>query len=484
MRSFIEPNRKQKLLLTEVDLDSVAPLGSALRYIDELVELLDTGAIEASYDLDSEQGRNPIHPKTFLKVGLYALRNCRFSLRKMQEDIENHLGYKWLTGDRAIDHSTIGKFFNRYLEEIVDLFGQVVTICKTQGLIDFDVLAIDSLKLRANASVKRSKSLEGLEKEEEKIKCRLRELIKAATGQEEMRAEEQRVLAVRLERLKEAKAELKRRIEEKKEGKTEKGQQKLEKKEKINLTDFDAHIMQQANSERNTAYSITTTTDTKADVITHFQVNAQDNDGAALIEAIEGSRRRTGEGHEVVDADSAFASMQNYQRLEEEGQEALIPDRHFEAQQRGQLSRGEYHRSKFVYEQQSDRYICPRGQQLEKRSETITKGRRQFRYYNLRACKVCEEREKCTGGKYRAISRDEKEEVQERMRAKLQKEENRRKYKKRSHAAEGPYGHTKRNLKFTHVMRRGIDKVRMEMALLFMLHNIMKAAPVLSGAGP
>ena len=101
MRSFSVPNRKQKLLLTEIDLESIAPVGSALRYIDELVEMLDTSAIEVTYDLESEQGRNPIHPKTFIKVGLYALHNCRFSLRKMQEDIENHLGYKWLTSGRG-----------------------------------------------------------------------------------------------------------------------------------------------------------------------------------------------------------------------------------------------------------------------------------------------------------------------------------------------------------------------------------------------
>ena len=110
MRFFIRPDRKQKVLLTEVDLDSVAPIGSPLRYIDELVEMLDTSGIEKDYDLESEQGRNPIHPKTFIKLGLYALHNCRFSLRKMEYDSENHLGYKWLTGDHGIDHSTIGKF--------------------------------------------------------------------------------------------------------------------------------------------------------------------------------------------------------------------------------------------------------------------------------------------------------------------------------------------------------------------------------------
>ena len=70
------------------------------------------------------------------------------------------------------------------------------------------------------------------------------------------------------------------------------------------------------------------------------------------------------------------------------------------------------------------------------------------------------------------------------MRAKLELEENRRRYNKRGHAAESPYGHAKRNLKFTFVMRRGIEKVRMEMAMLFTLHNIMKVAPAILGADP
>jgi len=151
VRSFIIPDRKQKLLLTEVDLDTVAPLGSVLRYIDELVEMLDTSEIEKTYDLDSEKGREPIHPKTHIKVGLYALHNCRFSLRKMEYDIEHHLGYKWLTGDKAIDHSTLGKFYARYLDEIVELFSQVVMLSAEQDLLDFDILAIDESQAKQNA---------------------------------------------------------------------------------------------------------------------------------------------------------------------------------------------------------------------------------------------------------------------------------------------------------------------------------------------
>lgn len=480
MRSFIVPNRKQKLLLTEVDLESIAPIGSALRYIDELVESLDTSEIEKSYDLESEQGRNPIHPKTFIKIGLYALHNCRFSLRKMEHDVENHLGYKWLTGDRGIDHSTIGKFLARYIDEIVELFTQVVMICAERDLIDFDILAIDSVKLRANASYKQSKTIEGIRKEERRIRGRLRELIEAATGDDSMQEEEQKALARRLERLKEAKSVLKSRIKAKAAGKDCKKREDALEVERINITDFDAHIMQQPNREQNPAYSVTTATDTANDIITHFQVNPQDDDGAALFGAIEGSEANTGSRHKVVDADSGFASKDNYERLEQEGQEALIPDRRLEAEQRKEVIRGEYDRSRFIYDEGKDSYVCPKGNSLGKISEVTIEGRWYHRYGNVLACRACGYRERCTSGKFRSIYRDfQNEEVQARMRERLDWEENRAKYRRRAHAAESPYGHVKRNLKFTHVMRRGIKKVRMEMALLFMLHNIMKVAPVM-----
>ncbi len=62
---------------TEVDLSTVAPEGSAVHIIDELVDSLDTRAIEESYEVNSENGRPPFHPKTLLKVALLALHSSQ-----------------------------------------------------------------------------------------------------------------------------------------------------------------------------------------------------------------------------------------------------------------------------------------------------------------------------------------------------------------------------------------------------------------------
>jgi transposase len=458
--------------MTEVDLDSLAPAGSSLRTIDELVECLDTQKIEETYDFDSPQGQYPIHPKTIIKVALYALYNCRFSLRKMQDDTTNHLGYKWLTGDRSIDHSTIGYFLARFHEEIVELFSQVVAICKEKGLIEFDLLAIDSVKMRGNASYKQSKNVEGIEKEEEKIKRRLGELLRGVEKGRE--AEERKALEYRQARLVEAKEVLEKRIVEQAAGKSQREAEQIAKQEKINITDHDVHIMEQANGERNPAYSVTTTTDVGGDIVTHFQVNEQDNDSGALLGAVEGSRESSGERHAEVEADSGFASKENYEKLEQDKQEALIPDRRLEAEQRNETAKGEYDRSKFIYDERTDSYICPWGMVLDRFGEVLINGRKHFRYASAEACGGCEFRGRCTKGSHRTIFRDQNEEVQERMRERLGKEENRARYNLRGHAAESPFGNAKRNLKFTFVMRRGKEKVMMEMALLFMLHNMMK----------
>jgi transposase len=177
MRRFKKPARDQMLLFAHVNLNTIAPIGSAVRIVDEMVEVLDTSEIENEYDLESIVGRNPIHPKTIIKVALYALHNCRFSLRKMEIDTKDNLAYRWLTGNEAIDHSTIGKFLVQFRYYIEDIFTQTVIISTAKELLDFEVLAIDTVKIRANASHKQDKNLNGIEKEEKKVRSRIKDLL-------------------------------------------------------------------------------------------------------------------------------------------------------------------------------------------------------------------------------------------------------------------------------------------------------------------
>ena len=124
MSAFIIPNRDQMLLLTQVDLSTVASEGSAVSLINDLIDSLDTGVIEEAYQVESDTGRPAFHPKTLLKVALLALHSCRFSLRKIEQDTANNLAYKWLTGDMSVDHSTMGLFLARFSPQIAEGCGR------------------------------------------------------------------------------------------------------------------------------------------------------------------------------------------------------------------------------------------------------------------------------------------------------------------------------------------------------------------------
>lgn len=473
MRKFREPDREQPLLMTYVNLESVAPIGSTVRTINDLVDVLDTSALEKEYNIEAERGNNPMHPKTLIKVCLYAIHSCRFSLRKMEHDTRYNLLYRWLTGDRALDHSTIGKFLVRFKKELVDIFSQTVELAAEKELLNFEVLSIDSVKIRANASHKKDKTMAGLEKEKGKIRNKIEEILEKA-GNGETTQEEIETLHRVEARVEEAKKELRNRIEKKTIGKSDKEKEAIEKKEKINLTDFDSHKMQQANGEINPSYSMTTAVDSGCDIITHFQINEEDNDAKALIPAVMGSEEKCGRNHDVVDADPGFATLDNYEKLEELSQYALIPDKRYDVDERGEQKKGRFDKSHFTYNAIKNCYDCPNGKKLSLQTEFTSKGRNYYRYENSKECLLCPDRESCTKSKFRTITRDKKEGYLETMRRRLADIINKEIYKIRAHCSESPNGNIKHNMKYRIYMRRGHEKVTMEGSLICILHNLLK----------
>lgn len=478
MRTFRKGTKEQLVMLETVDLRSAAPMGSTVDIIDKVVDSLDTRKFEEAYNFKSSQGAFPFHPKTLLKVCLLALHSNRFSTRKIEYDTAYNLGYKYLTGNQSIDHSTIGKFINKFKREIVELFGQIVMVCVEKKLVDFKVLAIDTVKIRACASYKNQKNLKQLEKARRRVERKIAGLLENADRNPEKTEQEIDTLRHKETAITEAAEELRERLREAIGDGSPETAAKLEETATINITDHDAQIMKQANGERNPSYAVTTATDSGSDIITGFEVSSYNNDNAALIPAIEGSRENTGNYHEHTAADCGFNSFDNLQYLDEHRIDGLIPDRQMESLSRGTSAKGEYHRIKFSYHPDEDAYHCPQGAILSCRGSITINGRPGKRYANYQACAACPHRADCTKASHREIIRDDREPLQEAMRQKLADAGNKELYNLRAHTAEAPYGCVKRNWKFLNFLRRGIGKTGAEAALLFSLHNILKLGAV------
>ena len=106
------------------------------------------------------------------------------------------------------------------------------------------------------------------------------------------------------------------------------------------------------------------------------------------------------------------------------------------------------HEANFKYDKEKNNYICPEGKILDWQGTVEMDGRTKEKYSGEKVCSDCENKEQCTKADVRIIMRDSNEEVKDRMREKLSKEENKELYDQRAHPCESPYGIVKYNWKY------------------------------------
>jgi transposase len=146
----------------------------------------------------------------------------------------------------------------------------------------------------------------------------------------------------------------------------------------------------------------------------------------------------------------------------------------------------------FTYDAENDTYGCPMGQTLkyvhssQDRKKSGVMIRRQ--YGNGTACAMGPIASLCCKDpkKGRTINRDQYEEHRERLRARMNSEEGRQKYKKRRETVEPRIGWAKRGLGVRRFMRRGLEAVTTEWSLVatamnaaIRLRNWEKVMPVI-----
>src|SRR5262249_9739158 len=80
---------------------------------------------------------------------------------KCREDV----GFMVITANRVPDHSTIAEFRKRHDRALAGLFGDVLGLCAKAGLVKVGVIAIDGMKISANASMDANRGYERIARE-------------------------------------------------------------------------------------------------------------------------------------------------------------------------------------------------------------------------------------------------------------------------------------------------------------------------------
>jgi transposase len=148
-------------------------------FVHEVVERLDLGSFVDAY---SEEGGVLYHPSLMLKVWLYAYALGLTSSRRLEQRVREDLALRYLAGGGQPDYWALNGFRRRHARGINDVFVQVLEMAQKLGLARVGTVAIDSTRVKANASRDRIERIEQQRQERASKRRQVRRWQKACAA--------------------------------------------------------------------------------------------------------------------------------------------------------------------------------------------------------------------------------------------------------------------------------------------------------------
>lgn len=491
-------------------LDSLIPQAHPVRVVNQVVDQLDLSPILAKYP---GGGSSSYHPRMMLKVLVYGYLRNIYSSRKLEQAICEHVHFMWLSGGNQPDHNSLNRFRSERLKGVLkEVFSQVVLLLHEAGYLNIKEIYTDGTKLEANAnrytfvwakSIVRnrqriSKQLEELWNYAESVAkdelaqsspCDFeqldpKEVSKTIEAIDQALKDKPEVEPKRKQKLTYAKKHWPKNLE-----KYQQQEQLLDGRNSYSKTDPDATFMRMKddhmkNGQLKAGYNVQLSTNEQ--FIAHYSIHQNPNDTLTLKPHLEGYQKQYGQYPENQTADAGYGSEENYTYLEEKGIEAFVKFNYFHKEQKKSFQQKHpFHPNQLYYKEQQDHFICPMGQVMKKVG--TTKGKtpsgfpQHYSLYQAQNCQGCPLRGACHKSKGNRIIQVNHalNRYKEQARQRLNSEEGIRRRKKRACEVEAVFGILKQNHGFRRLTLRSISKVKVELGLHAMAHNLRKLATIL-----
>jgi transposase len=148
-------------------------------FVSDAVDAMNLSAFVARYG-DDGPGNQAFDPRMMVKVLLYSYASGTFSSRGIAAKLHEDVALRVLGAGNFPAHRTIADFRVRHLEEFQDLFVQVVQMAREAGLVKLGTVAIDGTKVRANASKRKAMTYGRMKSEEKRLRKEIRDLTRRA----------------------------------------------------------------------------------------------------------------------------------------------------------------------------------------------------------------------------------------------------------------------------------------------------------------
>jgi transposase len=282
-------------------------------FVHQVVEKLDLSSFAEAY---SEEGQRPYAPALMLKVWLYAYCLQVTGSRRLEQRVREDLAFRYLAGGQTPDHWTLNDFRTRHRRAINDLFLQVLEVARGLGMGRLGHVAVDSTRVHANASRRRTETVQELRK-------------RLAARRRMIRRWQQQCAAA--EHDEEPGTTVNPSYEQKLEQQLAETQEKLQKAEKMGVqqlsrTDEDSRFLHQGSG-----FVLGYTLDlavSEDHLILAQRTTQAVSDSESLLPMVDKVQQTCGEWPAQASADRAFFSVENLIGLEARGIEGFVPDAH------------------------------------------------------------------------------------------------------------------------------------------------------------
>lgn len=355
MSNFIAIDRNTAYLLPPSVSDWLGEDHLA-RFVVEVIDQLDLSNLTRQY---AGRGSKAHHPATLLAILVYGYATGVFSSRRLERATYDSVAFRYIAANSHPDHDTLASFRRRFLDELANLFVQVLELAQEMKLLKLGTVCLDGTKVHANASRHSALSHGHIVQLEGKLKAEVQELLALAESAdqadvpdgvslpEEIKRREDRLsamaaakakIAARAEaRYQQEKSEYeekmaRRAAREKDSGKKPSGKEPSaptpgpRDSDQVNLTDEESRIMPVPGGGFDQAYNAQAAVDAATMLVVATGVTQAPNDKeqvAPMLATLKAQAEVLGAVSRLI-ADTGFSSEKNIQACEAAQIEPLI----------------------------------------------------------------------------------------------------------------------------------------------------------------
>ncbi len=466
MKRFIEgENRLQSTLFPE-SLDNYIAEDNAVRVVDAFVNKLDLKQLGFGRAEPSATGRPGYQPATLLKIYVYGYLNRLQSSRRLERESHRNVELIWLTGRLMPDFKTIADFRKDNRRAIRHVCVEFVGVCRELKLFSATLVAIDGSKFKAINSRDKNFTRKSVKRRIKKTQANIDRYLAKLDAVD---AEEPEIREISAKELKKKIASMEAKMDELK---VREAEVEAHPDKQVSLTDPDCRSMMKAGGGSTVSYNVQTAVDSKHHLIAAHEVTNATTDRSQLSSIAKKARTALDTKTLTVIADPGYYKGEEIVACYDADITALVPKTNTSPGK----AKGRYSKADFRYDAEHNEYICPAGEHLTYRFNSVEQGKTLWVYMRY-GCSSCPLQSKCTSSNAKRLKRWEKEQVLDAAEALLKKNPDAMRQRKR--LVEHPYGTIKHWMGSTHFLMKRLLNVQAEMSLHVLTYNLRRAINIL-----